>query len=310
MIKGRLPGMAERAFSVKYDGPALANGTMPVRDLAPSLLALGDIFAEASAALYPDLPPVALNIKATERGSFWVDLYLWATESWEGTRDLFSSPGASALANLQSYVLGGGVGLLWLIKRLKGRSIVSEDAAEDAPEPGQMRLTLDDGTSFDVPAVVVDLHRRPTIRDSARKVVLPLEREGVERIEFRRDGVEDVVIEEDDLDAYESVPEEGEVLTDQELDMALVIVAAAFEPGYKWRFFDGQNRFSATIEDDSFVRRIDEHREVFAKDDVMRCRVRIIQTQDSTGLHTERRIVRVLEHIESPQQLTLDEEAS
>lgn len=294
---------------MKYDGAALRDGVMPVRDLAPSLLALGDLFTEASSTLYPELPPVALNIKATEEGSFWVDLVMWASDTWEDTRDLMTTPGASALANLQSFVVGGSVGLLWLIKVLRGRRIVGQEPTPEPPDPGWVRLTLDDGTVFDVPGAVVDLHARPTIRRSARKVVRPLEREGVERIEFTRDNVEEVVIEEEDLPAYEDDSDVGEVLTDTELDLALVIVAAAFEPGYKWRFFDGQNRFSATIEDDEFTRRIDEHREVFAKDDVMRCRVRIVQTQDDAGLHTERRIVRVLEHIEAPQQLSFGDEA-
>lgn len=300
--------MAERAFRVKYTGPALADGTMPVRELAPALLALGDLFTQAGQVLYPDLPPVALNIKATEEGSFWVDLYVWASDTWEDTRDLLHSPDASALATLQTFVLGAGVGVLWLLKRLKGRQVVTQEPASDTPEPGWVRLTLDDGTEFDVPGAVVELQARPEIRQSARKVVLPLEREGVERIEFTRDDIEEVVIDEDDLAAYDVPPEDGEVLTDQELDMALVIVAAAFEPGYKWRFYDGQNRFSAAIDDQEFIARIDHHEEVFAKDDVMRCRVRVIQTQDTSGLHTERRIVRVLEHIESPQQLRLGDE--
>jgi hypothetical protein len=68
--------MAETAFRVAYDGPALATGRMPVRDLAPALLALGDLFAEASQVIYPEGKPVALSIKATEEGSFDVHLIL------------------------------------------------------------------------------------------------------------------------------------------------------------------------------------------------------------------------------------------
>lgn len=60
--------MAETTFGVNYDGPALDDGRMPVRDLAPALLALGELFREASAELYPDLPPPALDVKATEKG--------------------------------------------------------------------------------------------------------------------------------------------------------------------------------------------------------------------------------------------------
>ena len=60
--------MAEVDFAVEYDGPALQAGRMPVRDLAPALLALGEIFTDASRVFYPEREPVALNIEATREG--------------------------------------------------------------------------------------------------------------------------------------------------------------------------------------------------------------------------------------------------
>jgi hypothetical protein len=280
---------------------------MPVRELAPALLALGDLFTEASKAVYPDLPPVALNIKATEDGSFLVHLYLHADDAWEDFRDLFTSPGASALLSLKEYVVGGGVGLFWLYKKLHGRRIASED---NAPEPGHVRLTLDDGTTLDVPGVVVELHKRPTIRRRARDVVAPLEQDGIEVVEFKGGGMEDVVIEDDDLPSFDSNEEEGEVVTDQVIELWLEVVTAAFAEGNKWRFSDGQSRFNALIEDDQFMRRVNNHIEVFGKGDTLRCRMRIIQTQGPNGLHTERHIVRIFEHTSRPMQMgLLDEEA-
>lgn len=65
---------AETGFSVVVDGPTLADGQMSVRDLAPALLALGELFAEASVIAYPAREPVALNIKATDKGSFDANL--------------------------------------------------------------------------------------------------------------------------------------------------------------------------------------------------------------------------------------------
>src|SRR5688500_11839084 len=52
--------MAETTFGVVYDGPALETGRMPVRDLAPALLALGQLFSEASRFVYPEQEPVSL----------------------------------------------------------------------------------------------------------------------------------------------------------------------------------------------------------------------------------------------------------
>lgn len=147
--------MAETAFSVAYDGPALATGRMPVRDLAPALLALGDIFTEASTRLYPDRPPVALNIRATREGSFIVQLILESGGVWDDLVDIFGSDAADALANLTELVVAGGTGLFWLTKRLRGRRII---AREDDPQSGQLRITLDDQTFLEVPAEVLDLY--------------------------------------------------------------------------------------------------------------------------------------------------------
>jgi hypothetical protein len=101
--------VAQTAFEVTYDGPALADGRMPVRDLAPALLALGDLFAEASALVYPEREPVALNIKATQEGSFVVQLIL--ESAWDDVLDIFNSDAATALVNLKEIILLGGGGL-------------------------------------------------------------------------------------------------------------------------------------------------------------------------------------------------------
>lgn len=70
--------MAHTEFGVAYDGPALADHTMDVRDLAPALLALGDLFVAAGRVVEKDAEPPSLQIRATAGGSFVVDLALQA----------------------------------------------------------------------------------------------------------------------------------------------------------------------------------------------------------------------------------------
>src|SRR3954469_17506894 len=105
--------VAESTFGIAYDGPALATGRMPVRDLAPALLALGDLFSLSSGLLYPQLSPVAVQVEATEQGSFFVHLLLEAEAAWDQLIDIFGSKDASALTNLRDAVLGGA-GLFWV----------------------------------------------------------------------------------------------------------------------------------------------------------------------------------------------------
>jgi hypothetical protein len=83
-------------------------------------------------------------------------------------------------------------------------------------------------------------------------------------------------------------------------------VKVAFTEGNKWRFSDGETTFYAAIEDVQFVARVDLGTERFAKNDMLRVRLRTRQTRGTDGdLHTERTVLQVLEHISGGVQLDL-----
>jgi hypothetical protein len=63
-------------FVLSFDGPALTEGRMAVGELAPSLLALGALFQEANRIVDPTAPPVTLEVRASDRGSFTAELHV------------------------------------------------------------------------------------------------------------------------------------------------------------------------------------------------------------------------------------------
>lgn len=66
---------AESEFTVIYDGDALRDGSIDVRDLAPALLGLGDLVAETNREVTGGQVAVALRVRSEfERGSFQVNL--------------------------------------------------------------------------------------------------------------------------------------------------------------------------------------------------------------------------------------------
>lgn len=258
--------MAERAFSVTYDGPALSSGRMPVRDLAPALLELGGLFTEAGQVTYPDREPVALSIKATQEGSFEVYLILEAKKTWDQIVDIFGSDGVTAILNLKEIVLGG-LGLFGLIKLLRGKTIVKQ---EPSPEPGHIRCTFNDGTVVDVPAEVLDLYKNVSIRKHARQVVEPLTSDGAERVVFS-DVTVTVAVDSSEVQAFD-VPDGTQTpLGEHQATTVLQIAAPSFVDGNKWRFTDGNSTFYAALEDSEFVERV-EQGEPFRKGDMLRAR--------------------------------------
>ena len=274
---------------------------MEVRELAPALLALGEIFQEVNVLANPDGPPVSLDVRATDGGSFEIHLLLAQADGWiKQVVGLFSSDDATALANVIAYVTGAA-GLFALIRSLHRRRVIRQER----PEPGIVRLVFDDGTTLDVPSVVLDLYQSSRLREHARDIVKPLSQEGVDRVEIAVDNdPERVVVLKDQVTAFD-VPEAPDLaIGDRETDMALTIASIAFNEGNKWRLSDGDRTFWAAVEDTDFLDRV-EAGEPFRKGDILRCQLRVQQWQTEDGLKTDYSVIRVVEHLPAVRPLPL-----
>jgi hypothetical protein len=303
--------MAETSFEVKYEGDALRDGRMPVRDLAPALLALGQLFTEASQLLYPQNEPVALDIQATREGSFEVELILHgAGAAWD---QISTNPvnSAATLILFKEMIIGSSVdpSLLGLIKWLKGKLVVEESPG---PEPGEVTLKAEDGSQVTVKSEVAGLNRDPQIRKKAREVVEPLKRPGMDNLEIRSSAESSLRLEKDDVPAFE-VPEieDAEVLSEQEIDVYLDVLTAELEQGStrKWRFGGLGATFWAPIEDTEFMEKYSHREQLLGVGDRLHAKVKIIQKRDpsTSKIRLERQVMEVKEVIEAPEQLSLKE---
>lgn len=97
--------MAKYDFSIRYYGNALEDGRIPIKDLAPSLLALSESFHEIQKISNPNEPELSLDIKATSEGSFIVDLLLSnGKDLLNQAISLLTNKENEAVLNLASYV--------------------------------------------------------------------------------------------------------------------------------------------------------------------------------------------------------------
>jgi hypothetical protein len=196
------PAWRSAPFSVAYEGLALEDGTMDVRALAPALLALSDIFRTANVTVNPQAPPVSLEIRASDRGSFEGLLDLSQPDFIGNLIAILSATGPTALANLLSIFIGGPqvtLGLFGLIKRLRGHQV----ARVEPVNVGTVRLVLDDGTVLEFPAEVLTLYQSVSIQRRAADVMAPLREEGVEAVRFRTDQDITISVEKEDLSAFD-----------------------------------------------------------------------------------------------------------
>lgn len=305
--------MKKTSIQIAYDGTAIETGSMDVRDLAPALLAIGDVLQECNRELYGDASKVSVYVKSDfEKGSFQIDLEVVLTLAEQLALVIKGEPGpdAARLAALIGFGAGGtflvGKSLFSFIKWLRGRKIKSTTVIDN----GLVKIeTQGDYDAIEVSSDVVALYKNPKLRKSLADVLKPLKRKGIEVFEARsREGVLEKV-EKGEVYYFETNGnDECEVVENCSI-LHLRLLGISFESGRKWELTDGERKIKASIRDESFLSEINDGSRSFTKGDVLKVELVSRQTLMGSGLKAEHDIVRVLEHKVGPsyRQLGFDD---
>jgi hypothetical protein len=283
-------------FHVTYDGPALVTHEMDVKDLAPALLAIGELLDEANRVINDGKAAIKVNIKATEPGS--VDVVLSAVQDFfSQTTSLFNSDGVNSILNVRELLLilgigGGGGGVVGLIKWIKNRPIKSVITLDT----GDYQLELSDGEVKIAKKLEIQLFQAFKVRKSLETIIrTPLRKDGIERVSFKESNTTTQIVK-DESEYFEAPDVAEELIDEQEIEQSLQIVNISFQDGGKWRFSDGNATFYADILDNDFIERVQKNQAAFAKDDVLRARLKRKQVIVTGGIRTDYTIIKILEH--------------
>lgn len=280
-------------FDISYDGPALADGRMNVRDLAQAMMAVGSLFESSNELLNGDRAAVNINVRATSRGSFHILFEVVQNSGVNSITDIIST--ANQIVTL---IIGGGtiaIGLFALIKWLRGRSPKIEQINE-----GMFRLTLENGETYDIPLELLRMYQDATVRSALAGIVRPVKEEGIDMLEIREQDEAIIDVSKSDVEYFDA-PQLQELILDETRTQAFSIISLAFREGNKWRLTDGQATFSVSMTDRDFQNRVDNNELAFAKGDVLVCDMRTVQWQTTQGLKTEYEIVSVNRHLPARQ---------
>jgi hypothetical protein len=127
--------MSKYALTIAYDGSALQNGTMDVRELAPALLAFGNLLEEANRELNGSTSKMQVLVKSEfKSGSFHVDFEMARTFAAQ-VGFLWNQVNSFSVESILNHIglvsTISGITLLELFKRIAGRKIKSGTVLED-----------------------------------------------------------------------------------------------------------------------------------------------------------------------------------
>lgn len=290
-----------------------------VFELAPILLSTGKLISESHKILYPSDREVAINIRPFEKGSFEINIVMYAKDFLQQALEFLKSDTGQNVTLLLAY-LGytsqfSGVNLIQLISFLKDKKLKSITTIKS----GEVRYVADDNTSVTVANQVDALYQNCNIQNNIYPAVAkPLEISGVTSVEsFIKNNKERtrVVYDKDIVPSIkqystDEIPNDDlleELIENKPITMWVHPVNANLEGGQKsWSFRVGKDEtIKAHITDDTFLSDIKNNVIRLANADRLKIEMVKKQVVKGSEIITTNEIIKVEEYVREPEQSIL-----
>lgn len=297
----------------KFEGPAVDEGIDLFR-LSPLLLSIGELIQEGQNIVHPNGRKLGVNIKPFGRGSFVIELSVFAQTSYQQLLDAVSGESISEVKELLEWlgiISGGGYGLIKLYKYLKGPPKKIEEVG-----PDEVRITPKDKNSITVNKQTYSLFQDSTIQKSIYNIYGNfLGNEGVERVssyDKSNKKKTEVVVSKKDV-AYFNPANAivGEMEDNEKKNITTVFlnakrVSLEGEPD-NWSFRKGKGEIvRANVKDLAFLDKVKSGKIRLTSGDLLEVTLVEIQTVDDTGqVNTKNEIVSVINYKKAPVQSSL-----
>ena len=293
-------------LKISYDGEALRKHKMDVRDLAPALLAIGELFEESNRVLNDDKTTLRVKVNALETGSFGIVFELDQSLVDQITGFL-TGDGVTSILNLKELIIGGALfgtasikGLFSLIRWLKGGK---PDQIKDLKN-GYIQLTINNET-ITVPSKLLLLYKEVSVRKAVENTLAPLQRDGITEFSVIENGKVVENIPKSELRYFVTPAVADEKILEHENEAAYSIISLAFKEDNKWRLYDGSSTINVSVKDIDFLKKVELNQVSFTKGDILICKVKTIQWKTDHGLKTEYELLEVKEHQRAGRQLSI-----
>ena len=305
--------MNSAVFQTVYDGEALREHTIDVEQLAPAMLALGELVREANASINGDRSKVKLLVKANhENRCFDVGFELIQT-FYSQIKTLLGDEqikDAKELLEWLGIIATPSIGLFAFLKFRKGRRVADLRQITDVDKRGMVSIRFEgDDNRIEVHNHVYDMSENKRILSATTGALAPLKTEGIDSVEFRSEDSGAVKYDKDDATDIETSCQTDEVEEDyepQEIEARLEIYGPIFDvKAEAWRFNYGGDHIYADITETSIAQDAIERGRV-SVGDMYRVKMEITEYRTPTKqLRKKYKILEVLDFIPAVRQPSL-----
>ena len=270
---------------------------MDVRQLAPALLAIGDLFERSNALLNENRAHVSVRVTAAERGSFILHIDLWQTVA-EQVKALIGHVDVATINTIIDSLFGkaaGTISVFQLIRLLRGKRAKRKSVLQN----GNVQLELPDGTTAEAKPETVTLYEDQRIRQDAADAIKPLGAEGIDSLEVRRGQEVLENVSKPEIESFQKAAEKPDYRdTEPKLTAnarrAVEIIKPSFADDLVWTVSGGDGeRFTAKMVDPDFQSRVDSGDVFFKKGDIAIVEVTTKSWVVNGRLHSEHEITKV-----------------
>jgi hypothetical protein len=243
--------MSDAEIIVRYDGPALSDHKMDVEQLAPAMLALGELAKRANYLANGNRASVKVLVRVDVEQhciQYGIEIVQDILQAARGLLDDENIKTAKDLAEWMGIITGvtgsSVVGLYGILKLLRGR------------RPDETKMVVQDGKDVvqimagrDVilaHPMAMKLFEDREILQSAKSTTKPLENEEYESLEFHSEDRAPQIISREDAASIalmpEPVPEVASLLPPSSIKAWVKIRTAVYEGAGKWKVQHDRSR--------------------------------------------------------------------
>lgn len=288
--------MGSIELSLSFDGPDVHNGEMDIKQLAPAMLALSELFEESNWVLNRYQTNIRVNVGSDfKSGSFefFFNVYEMAARvgEWlETMRPLTPAELAGLIGVSSAGAVKVGISLIKLIKKSKGRKVERVESLGD----GNVNLFFEgDNNGTVVINNVYQLFNARSVKGKLARLTKPLRDVGIEKIRSKEKGVVVEEITQNEAGYFSDTDSEDNELKRMEYDIVLTVQQVNFKKGNKWKLSDGRRTDWYAIQDEAFSSDVDEGKVSFAKGDMLDAKVLAVQKMADGKLSTEYKVIHV-----------------